>query len=143
MSASRPLAAGGLLLLGLAAAPPPADPPEVAPPVARAGGDGPARRPRRLEELEGPGGGAPPGPPRLRRYPDVDVRLRALVVARAIRARGWGLIKAMGPGASLTAPPFGGGYWLNRVAFSGDGQYAVVGGGALILYDLATGKEVR
>jgi WD40 repeat protein len=78
-----------------------------------------------------------------RRHPDVDVRLRLLVVARAIQSRHWGLVKAMGLGAALTASPWGGGYWLNRVKFSRDGRYAVAAGGALILYDLATGKEVR
>src|SRR5262249_7862981 len=86
-----------------------------------------------------------PALPALRRlargHPDVEVRLRAMVVARAIRSRGWGLIKAMGPGATLTASPFGGGYWLNRVAFSGDGKYPVVGGRALILFALAPGRE--
>ena len=49
----------------------------------------------------------------------------------------------MGIGAALKAAPWGGGYWLNRVRFSGDGKYAVAAGGGLILYDLDTGKEVR
>lgn len=74
---------------------------------------------------------------------DVDVRLRALVVRRGILSQGRGLVRAFAPGAGLkVAPPFGG-YWLNRVKFSQDAKYAVVGGGALILYEVETGKEVR
>jgi WD40 repeat protein len=73
----------------------------------------------------------------------VDVRLRALVLARAIHSRYWGQVRAMGLGAPLTtAPPFGG-YWFNRVQLSRDGKYAVTAGGALILFDVATGREVK
>lgn len=75
-------------------------------------------------------------------HPEIDVRLRVLVVLRAIRSAAWGPVKALGPGAALKAYPFGGGYWLNRVRFSNDGKYAVAAGGALILYEIATGKEV-
>jgi WD40 repeat protein len=35
------------------------------------------------------------------------------------------------------------GYWLNRVAFTPDGRQAVAAGGAVIVYDLEKGKEVR
>src|SRR5436305_729551 len=35
-----------------------------------------------------------------------------------------------------------GGYWLNRVAFTPDGRRAVATGGAVIVYDLASGKEL-
>lgn len=35
------------------------------------------------------------------------------------------------------------GYWLNRVAFTPDGKYAVATGGAVIVYDLATGRELK
>jgi WD40 repeat protein len=34
-------------------------------------------------------------------------------------------------------------FWLNRVAFTPDGRYALATGGAVILYDLQTGAEVR
>jgi WD40 repeat protein len=77
-----------------------------------------------------------------KKHPDIDTRLRAMVVARNIRARHWGPVKAIGPGASLTAYPFGGGYWLNRVRFSHDSKYAIAAGGGLILYEIATGKEI-
>jgi WD40 repeat protein len=77
-----------------------------------------------------------------KKHPDIDVRLRVMVVARAIRANNWGLLEAIGPGAALKEHPFGGGYWLNRVRFSKDGKYAIAAGGALILYEIATGKEV-
>jgi WD40 repeat protein len=75
-------------------------------------------------------------------HPDVDVRLRLLVLARAINDRHWGLVRAMGAGAALKSAPWGGGYWLNRVRFGPDGKYAVAAGGGLILFDLASGKEV-
>jgi WD40 repeat protein len=74
---------------------------------------------------------------------DVDVRLRAAVVASAIDGKQWGEVRAMGAGAGLKVSPPGGGYWINRVAFTRDGKYAVAGGGGLILFDLETGKEVR
>jgi WD40 repeat protein len=74
---------------------------------------------------------------------DVDVRLRAMVVAADIDKQIWGEVRALGAGASLKVAPPWGGYWLNRVAFTRDGKYAVAAGGALILYDLDTGKEVR
>jgi WD40 repeat protein len=74
---------------------------------------------------------------------DVDVRLRAGVVIAAIDQHIWGQIRAMGGGADLKVAPPWGGYWLNRVAFTRDGKYAVATGGALILFDLDTGKEVR
>src|SRR5262245_37914713 len=35
------------------------------------------------------------------------------------------------------------GYWLNRVAFTHDGKRAIATGGAVIVYDLAAGREVR
>jgi WD40 repeat protein len=74
---------------------------------------------------------------------DADVQLRACVVVKSIEARVWGQARAFGPGAGLRAPPPGGGYWFNRVAFCGDGRHCVVGGGAVIVFDPATGKEVR
>jgi WD40 repeat protein len=36
-----------------------------------------------------------------------------------------------------------GGYWLNRIAITPDGKQAVATGGAVIVYDLKTGKEIR
>lgn len=73
-------------------------------------------------------------------HPDPDVRLRALTLLRAIRAKHFGPVKAIGPGAEIKNPL--GGYWLNRVRFSKDGKYALAAGGGLILYEIATGKEV-
>jgi WD40 repeat protein/serine/threonine protein kinase len=37
----------------------------------------------------------------------------------------------------------GGGYWLNRIAFSRDGRQAIASGGAVFWYDLESGREVR
>lgn len=73
---------------------------------------------------------------------DPDVKLRAgLIVraieakARAIEAKSWGEVRA------LVGPTRG--YWLNRVVFTTDGKYAIAAGGAVILYDLQTGKEIK
>jgi WD40 repeat protein len=65
---------------------------------------------------------------------DVEVRLRAYVLIRSITG---GLYE---PLLTITGQP---GYWLNRVAFTRDGKQAVAAGGAVIWYDLTTGKEVR
>jgi WD40 repeat protein len=76
-------------------------------------------------------------------HDDPDVRLRAAVVARAIMDRHWGEVQTFGIGAAIKVAPPGLGYWLNRVALTPDGKYAVGAGGGLILYDLESGKEVR
>jgi WD40 repeat protein len=133
----------GAGLPAFAAAPPPGVPAEVRELIDRlAADDLDVRRAaaRKLEALD------EAVVPALRRagmtHPDVDVRLRAMVLARAIHAKHWGLVKALGQGAGLKErPPFGG-YWFNRVQFSRDGKYAVTAGGGLILFDVATGKEV-
>ena len=67
-------------------------------------------------------------------HADVDVRLRAGLVLRTITDKGWGEVRHFGAG---------GGYWLNRVAFTRDGKHAIATGGAVIVYDLDTGKELR
>jgi WD40 repeat protein len=48
--------------------------------------------------------------------------------------KGWGEVRAI-PGTR--------GYWLNRIALTPDGKQAVATGGAVIVYDLTTGKEIR
>src|SRR5262249_43195344 len=73
-------------------------------------------------------------PKAVKSHPDVDVRLRAAVLARKISERGWGEIRHFGTGA---------GYWLNRCAFTPDGKQAVVTGGGVIVYDLEKGEELR
>jgi WD40 repeat protein len=70
-----------------------------------------------------------------RSHADPDVRLRAGVI-----------VAAMTRGAYEEVRKYVGrtpGYWLNRVAFTPDGKQAVVTGGAVIVYDLQTGKELR
>jgi WD40 repeat protein len=138
------LALGAFLTVGFAAAPPAPLPAEIKKLVEQLGDDDADVRKAAMKKLEAVDDVLLPA---LREaagsHADVDVRLRLLVVARALQERHWGLVKAMGIGATLKASPWGGGYWLNRVRFSGDGKYAVGAGGALILYDLATGNEVR
>jgi WD40 repeat protein len=66
---------------------------------------------------------------------DPEVRARAKEVIKLITDKVYGELKVMGsPGT---------GYWLNRVAFTPDGKQAVVSGGAVIFFDLATGQETR
>jgi WD40 repeat protein len=111
--------------------------------VAQLGQDAPRWR-EAARQLEALGDASLPTLNRLARSDaDVDVRLRAMVVARAIDNKVWGLVRAFGAGAVLKAAPWGGGYWINRVAFTPDRKYCVATGGAVILFDLATGKEVR
>lgn len=70
-----------------------------------------------------------------RNHSDPDVKLRAGLIVRAIENKGWGEVRVIiGPAR---------GYWLNRIAFTPDGKQAVAAGGAVIVYDLKTGKEVR
>jgi len=64
---------------------------------------------------------------------DAEIRRRARWIANAIGRRCFGEIRHFGRG---------GGYWLNRVAFTSDGRRALATGGAVILFDLETGKEV-
>jgi WD40 repeat protein len=88
---------------------------------------------KRLEEI-----GAP-AMEKLRdaekKHSDPDVKLRAGLIVRAIENKGWGEVRI------IVGPKRG--YWLNRIAFTPDGKHAVVTGGAVIVYDLKTGKEVR
>src|SRR5687767_5091497 len=60
-----------------------------------------------------------------------EVRRRATIVMHAIDS------------GELLVMTGGAGYWLNRVLFTPDGKQAVATGGAVILYDLDTGKETK
>jgi WD40 repeat protein len=64
---------------------------------------------------------------------DLEVRRRARTLARKIGQRCFREIRHFGGQ---------GGYWLNRVAFSRDGRRAIATGGAVIVYDLANGREL-
>jgi WD40 repeat protein len=66
--------------------------------------------------------------------PDPEIRRRAESLAKAIGKHHFVEIRSFGAG---------GGYWLNRVAFAPDGRRAVAAGGAVIFYDLETGKELK
>jgi WD40 repeat protein len=65
--------------------------------------------------------------------PDEEARRRARLLAREIGKRLFVEVRHFGGQ---------GGYWLNRVAFTPDGRRAVATGGAVIVYDLASGKEL-
>jgi WD40 repeat protein len=68
-------------------------------------------------------------------YPDAEVKARAAALVRQIDKDLRGeLLDIVGTNPS---------YWLNRVAFTPDGKQAVATGGAVILYDLGTGREVN
>jgi WD40 repeat protein len=127
-----------------AAAPPPGVRTGVLALIEQLGDDDPDTHRSAARKLEALGEAALPALREAgRNHSDPDVRLRALVLARSLRARYWGLVKALGPGAALKAAPPLGGYWFNRVQFSRDGRHAVTAGGALIVFDLATGKELK
>jgi WD40 repeat protein len=68
------------------------------------------------------------------RHPDAEVKARAAALVAQIEKDLRGELLVFGSGAS---------YWLNRVAFTPDGRQAVATGGAVILYDLAGGREVN
>jgi WD40 repeat protein len=70
----------------------------------------------------------------LQGHADPDVRLRAAVILRAITQEDWREVRHTAGSR---------GYWLNRVAVTPDGRHALAAGGALILYDLDTGKQQR
>ena len=66
---------------------------------------------------------------------DLEVRRSAGRLAQEIGKKTFVEIRHFGgPGV---------GYWLNRVAFTPDGRHAVATGGAVIVYDLQTGKELH
>jgi WD40 repeat protein len=127
------LAALTTLSLLPAAAPPPPEPPEIAGHIARLGDDDAAVRAAAVKALDALGEAAL-GP--LRRaaatLKDPDVRLRAAVVAAAIRRRLYGEV---GRFTGHTG-------WVYRVAVTPDGKRAVTSGDALRVWDIATGKEV-
>jgi WD40 repeat protein len=130
------LIAGGLaapprLPLRSAAGPTPA---EVQKLIEQLGADEPAKRQeasKRLEEI------GQPAVALLRKasksHADPDVRLRAGLILRAIEQGAYGEVRHFGGNY---------GYWLNRVAFTADGRQCVATGGAVIRYDLETGREL-
>jgi WD40 repeat protein len=65
---------------------------------------------------------------------DPEIRRRAEALAQSIGKRLFVEVRSFGAG---------GGYWLNRVAFAPDGKRAIATGGAVIFYDLETGKELN
>jgi WD40 repeat protein len=73
------------------------------------------------------------------------VKLQAAAKSHAnagVRARAADLVKRIERGeiATIGTPS---NYWFNRVAFAPDNQHILATGGAVIAFDLATGKEVR
>src|SRR5262245_39996993 len=126
------------LLLALAPAPAPAAPDDaITPLIDQLSSDDLTQRREAARKLERIG---EPALEALRQAardnPDVDVRLRAFVVIRAIEG---GPFEAL---ATLAGQP---GYWLNRIAFTPDGKQIVATGGAVIWYEMdrGAGKEVR
>src|SRR5207253_3495825 len=112
----------------------PLDPKETQQLIEQLGSDSATRRREASKRLEALGEtGLPLLRKAMRSHADPDVRLRAGLVARAIEATLWGEIRHFGAG---------GGYWLNRVAFTRDGR-ALAAGGAVTFYDLQSGKEVQ
>ncbi len=69
-----------------------------------------------------------------REHADAEVKSRAAELVRRIDRDLRGELLVISGGI---------GYWLNRIVFTPDGKQAVATGGAVILYDLTTGSEVR
>jgi WD40 repeat protein len=104
--------------------------------ITQLGDDDPAKRADAAKQLEAVG---EPALEALRKaadsHADVDVRLRAALIIKKITGPEWENI------LTITGPTTG--YWINRVAFAADGKTAFATGGAVIWYDLKTGKEVN
>ncbi len=64
---------------------------------------------------------------------DGEIRRRARNISETLARRLFTEVRRFGAG---------GGYWLNRVAFTPDGRKAIATGGAVIFYDLDSGKEL-
>jgi WD40 repeat protein len=123
----------GLTLALLACGEP--DPAAVGKLIEQLGHDEYARRQEASRQLQEMGPAVVPALERVSRtHADPDVRLRAALVVRAITQEVWQEVRR------IEGPQ---GYWLNRVAFMPDGRQAVAAGGAVIVYDLDKGKEVR
>ena len=69
-----------------------------------------------------------------RTHADVEVRGRTVALVRRIQKDLRSEITHFGPG---------GGYWLNRVAFSPDGKKVIATGGGVIWYDPESGRELN
>jgi WD40 repeat protein len=94
-----------------------------------------ARRQEAAKQLQKIGAAALPALEKVvRGNGDPDVRLRAALVVRSISHEGWEEVRRIA-GAK--------GYWLNRIAVTADGKHVVAAGGAVIVYDLDSGKELR
>jgi WD40 repeat protein len=66
--------------------------------------------------------------------PDLETRRRAERLAHRIAKRLFVEVRHFGGPVA--------GYWLNRVAFTRDGRRAIATGGAVIAYDLESGREI-
>jgi WD40 repeat protein len=136
----RKLLSALVLLLGLEASPVSGQggdknqPTRVAHLIVQLGDDKFAAREAAARELETIGGPAwRPLMKAAREAPDLETRRRAERLARGIATKLFVEVRRFG------GP--GGGYWLNRVAFTRDGRRAVATGGAVIVYDLESGRE--
>jgi WD40 repeat protein len=112
-----------------------AEPARIARLISQLGHDKFAVREAASKELEAMGG--PAWRPLLkaaRDSADLETRRRAEGLSRRIAKKLFVEIRRFGG-------PIGG-YWLNRVAFTRDGRRAVATGGAVIVYDLESGREI-
>jgi WD40 repeat protein len=129
-----------LVLVGLVAplfgaAPPPRTPPEVKKLIEALGDDDVDTRKAAEKKLIALGANVLPALRRaIRKHPDVDVRLRAAVVAAAIAQDLRGEVR------QFTGHPTG---WVMRLAILPDGKRALSSGDILRLWDLHTGKLIR
>jgi WD40 repeat protein len=127
-----------LVVQSLRGAAPPAAPPnaaEVARLIGQLGDDDADQRKAAMKRLEGLGERVLPALRKtIRSGKDVDVRLRAAVVARAIQRKLWAELRRFEGHKG----------WVIRVVLTPDGKRAVSSGfDGLRLWDLQTGKTIR
>ena len=121
-------------LLTFAAAPPGQAPAEVRKLIEQLGADEVDTRRAAARKLEGLGEDVLAVLRRVcKRHADVDVRLRAAVVAAAIEKKLYGEVRCFK----------GHTWWVFRVLVTPDGKHIVSSGDYLRVWELATGKEVR
>ncbi len=119
---------------GFAAAPPPGVPAEVKKLIEQLGDDDADVRKAAARKLEDLGEGVlQPLRQAGKSHADVDVRLRAAVVAAAIEKKLFGEVLCFKGHSG----------WVYRLAVTPDGKHVVSSGDHLRVWDLATGKELR
>jgi WD40 repeat protein len=123
-----------LVVFSFAAAPPPGVPAEARKLIDDLGDEDADTRKAAAKKLEGMEESVLPAlRAAAKKHPDVDVRLRAAVVAAAIEKRLYGEIRCFKGHVG----------WVYRLVITPDGKHIISSGDYLRVWELETGKEVR